>query len=154
MSLNLGPNGRLHQLAMEPSSSEFTTFVCPFGKYKYVRMPFGLKNAPAIFQAVVENVLKPVCAFSKNYVDDVVIYSKSWSEHLDHLRKVIICLGRAGLTIKRKKCVFGKKHLLYLGHRVGGGTLAVPELRTKALAEFAQPRTKKELIVSRLSLLL
>jgi len=134
-----------HQLEMEPESSELTTFVCPFGRFRYVRMPLGLKNAPAIFQAVVESVLKPVSAFSKNYVDDVVIYSSTWQEHLDHLKRVISCLGKAGLTIKRKKCAFGRKHLLYLGHRIGGGTLAVPQMRTQALANFAKPKTKKQL---------
>ncbi len=57
-----------HQLAMDPVSSEMTTFVCPFGKYRYLRMPFGLKNAPAIFQSIIEEVLKPVCAYSSNYM--------------------------------------------------------------------------------------
>ncbi len=87
----VGPNSCLsaldhtagfHQLAMEKPSSEFTTFVCPFGKYRYLRMPFGLKNAPAIFQAVVESVLKPVSDCCRNYVDEVVIYSSNWPDHL------------------------------------------------------------------------
>ncbi len=54
-------------------------------------------------------------------------------------------MGSAGLTIKAKKCVFGKKHLIYLGHKIGGGTLAVLELRVKCLSEFALPNTKKQL---------
>jgi len=150
----VGPNACLstldltagfHQLAMDDRSSEFTTFVCPFGKYRYLRMPFGLKNAPAIFQAVIEKVLKPVLHCCRNYVDDVVIYSRNWSEHLSHLRAVIECLGASGLTIKLKKCCFGRQHLIYLGHRIGAGSLSVPEHRVSALRDFARPRTKKQL---------
>ncbi len=150
----VGPNACLstldltagfHQLAMDEHSSHLTTFVCPFGKFRYLRMPFGLKNAPAIFQAVLEDVLKPVSHCSRNYVDDVVIYSKCWSDHLAHLRSVIECLGAAGLTIKLRKCCFGRQHLLYLGHKIGAGLLAVPEHRVTALANFAKPKTKKQL---------
>ena len=66
-----------HQIAMDEASSELTTFVCPSGKYKFVRMPFGLKNAPAIFQEIIERVLKPVQNNSSNYIDDVLVYSDS-----------------------------------------------------------------------------
>ncbi len=134
-----------HQLAMDESSSELTTFVCPFGKFRYQRMPFGLKNAPAIFQFVVESVLKPVNDCCKNYVDDVIIYSSNWSDHLSHIKRIIECLGASGLTIKRRKCCFGRKHLMYLGHKIGAGQLAVPEHRVEALADFARPKTKKQL---------
>ncbi len=132
-----------HQLEMDASSSELTTFVCPFGKFKYQRMPFGLKNAPAIFQAVVESVLKPVSAFSRNYVDDIVIFSDTWEMHLTHIEEVIICLGKAGFTVKRRKCIFGRKHLMYLGHKIGSGTLAVPKHRADALANFVSLGPRK-----------
>ncbi len=105
----------------------------------------NLGRTLAIFQAVVESVLKPVAECCRNYVDDVVIYSHSWSEHLVHLGRVIECLGASGLSIKLKKCCFGRKHLLYLGHKIGAGLLAVPEHRVAALASFARPRTKKQL---------
>ncbi len=108
-------------------------------------MPFGVKNAPAIFQSVVEEVLTPVNKVCKNYIDDVVVYSACWDDHLVDLANVIRCLGEAGLTLKSKKCVFGQKYLQYLGHKIGGGVVAVPELRIKAMSEFLLPRTKKQL---------
>ncbi len=114
-----------HQISMDEGSEDLTSFICPMGKFKFCRMPFGLKNAPAIFQSVLEEVLKPVSDVCSNYIDDVIVYSDSWSEHLTDLTRVIKRLGEVGLTIKRSKCEFGKRYMLYLGHQVGGGMLAV-----------------------------
>ena len=96
------------QIAMDKASSKLTTFVCPSGKYKFIRMPFGLKNAPAIFQEIIERVLKPVQNNSSNYIDDVLVYSDSWADHLLHLTSVFECLRTAGLMAKRAKCELGE----------------------------------------------
>jgi len=93
-----------HQIEVDENSMPLTSFVCPMEKYMFRRMPFGLKNAPAIFRSVVEEVLKPVNGFSRNYIDGVVIFGSEWGSHLEDVRKVIECLGEAGLTIKRRKC--------------------------------------------------
>ncbi len=134
-----------HQMEMDEPSSDLTTFVCPFGRYKYVKMPFGLKNAPAVFQEVVSQVLVPVSDISNNYIDDVIIYSPNLKQHLLDLEKVIICLGHEGLTLKAKKCSFGRKYLTYLGHKIGNGTISVPQARIKAMADYERPVTKKQL---------
>ncbi len=88
-----------HQIRMSPECEEMTTFGCPAGKFKFKRMPFGLKNAPAIFQAVVEEVLRPVSDVSVNYVDDVLVFTKTWEQHLVSVERVLRCLGEAGLTV-------------------------------------------------------
>ncbi len=62
---------------MSEDTKEKTTFNYPFGKFQYTRMPFGLKNAPAVFQSVMEQVLKPVASVAQNYIDDVVVFSGS-----------------------------------------------------------------------------
>ncbi len=134
-----------HQIAMDGNSSDLTTFVCPLGKYKYARMPFGLKNAPAVFQAAVESVLAPVSDVSCNYIDDVVIFSDSWNKHLLDLKRVIDCLSHAGFTLKLKKCCFGRKYLTYLGHTIGGGGLSIPKCRVDSLLAFKHPVTKKDM---------
>ena len=103
-------------------------------------MPFGLKNAPAIFQAIVEEVLRPVSSFSRNYVDDVVVFSGSWERHLEDVRRVMNCLGEAGLMIKKRKCKFRRKYMEYLGHQIGCGCVAVPELCVRALKDFKRPQ--------------
>ncbi len=121
--------------SMSEGSEDLTLFICPMGKFKFCRMPFELKNAPAIFQSVLEEVLKPVSDVCSNYIDDVIVYSDSWSEHLADLTRVIKRLGEVGLTIKRSKCEFGKRYMLYLGLQVGGGMLAVPEMRVSSMAK-------------------
>ncbi len=134
-----------HQIEVEEDSMPFTSFVCPMGKFMYCRMPFGLKNAPAIFQSAVEEVLKPVSGMSRNYIDDVIVFSEDWCSHLRDVKSVIECLGKAGLRIKRRKCEFGRRYLEYLGHQVGCGMVAVPEARVRAMADFRRPVTKKQL---------
>ncbi len=134
-----------HQIKMEQESSKLTTFSCPLGKFRFVRMPFGLKNAPAIFQAIVEKVLKPVESVCKNYIDDVVVFSSCWKDHIVDLGMVLNVLNEAGLKVKLKKCEFGRKHMEYLGHQIGSGRLGIPEARVEAMRAYAKPKTKKQL---------
>ena len=87
-----------HQVEIEEGSMDITTFTCPWGKFKYNMMPFGLKNAPAVFQRMMEMVLEPCREYAAEYIDDNIVYSKNWSEHMQHLREVLKVLGKAGLT--------------------------------------------------------
>ena len=126
-------------------AKDLTTFISPFGKYRFKRMPFGLKNAPAVFQALMEKVLASCKGFARVYIDDVLVYSDSWEEHMNHITKVLSALCAAGLTAKPAKCQWGRKYLDYLGHRVGGGQLCVPEYRVQAMKDYLQPVTRKDL---------
>ena len=134
-----------YQVEVEPTSREKTAFISPYGKFEFTRMPFGLKNAPAIFQRLMEVVLRECYEYSAPYIDDIVVFSSSVGEHVEHLRGVLGALRKYGMTIKEKKCEFGKEKLEYLGHIIGGGELAVPAHRAAAMAEYVQPRTKKQL---------
>ena len=130
---------------MAEKCKDFTTFVCPFGKFKFRRMPFGLKNAPAVFQILMEKVLATCREFSAVYIDDILIFSNSWVDHLDYVHKVLMALRLAGLTAKPSKCEWGRQYLDYLGRRVGSGKVAVPEQRVEAMADFKLPVTRKDL---------
>ena len=134
-----------YQIEVEVESIPKTAFITPFGKFQFRRMPFGLRNAPSIFQRVMDCALRGCYEFSAPYIDDIVVFSQSGEEHLDHLRKVLLALRENGLTAKLEKCAFGKTKLEYLGHQIGGGEMAVPEHRATAMAEFVLPRTKKQL---------
>ena len=134
-----------YQVEVEPSSQEKTAFVSPYGKFEFGRMPFGLKNAPAMFQRLMEVVLGDCYDCSAPYIDDIVVFSNSAEEHVQHLRRVLECLRKYELTIKEAKCEWGRVKLEYLGHVIGGGELAVPAHRAAAMANYLQPRTKKQL---------
>ena len=134
-----------YQVEVEAQSQEKTAFVCPFGKFEFRRMPFGLKNAPALFQRCMEVVLHKCYKFSAPYIDDVLVFSDDPGEHAVHLRQVVQELSKSGMMVKESKCRFGMKKIEYLGHVIGGGELAVPEHRAAAMAEYRLPRTKKQL---------
>ena len=134
-----------YQVEVEPLCQDKTAFVSPFGKFQFVRMPFGLKNAPATFQRLMEVVLGDCYGCSAPYIDDIIVFSNSGEEHVEHLRRVLGALRKFGLTIKEEKCQFGREKVEYLGHVIGGGQLAVPAHRAAAMADYIQPKTKKQL---------
>ena len=134
-----------YQIEVEAESIAKTAFITPFGKYQFLRMPFGLCNAPSIFQRVMECVLRGCYSFSAPYIDDIVVFSQDGETHLSDLREVLLALRRNGLTAKLGKCAFGKQKLEYLGHLIGGGEMAVPKHRATAMADFLVPKTKRQL---------
>ena len=122
-----------HQIPVEQESRDLTTLLSPMGKFRFTRMPFGLKNAPSHFQRTMEKALQPVLDCAAVYIDDIVIFSNFWEDHMTHLARVFNCFKQAQLTAKISKCSFGKTQLQYLGHTIGSGQLAVPEHRVAAL---------------------
>ena len=134
-----------YQIEVEEESVEKTAFITPFGKFAFRRMPFGLRNAPAVFQITMEVVLRGCYSCSAPYIDDIIVFSKDGVEHVQHLKLVLGALSENGLTVKRMKCEFGKKQIEYLGHLIGNGQMAVPSHRATAMSEFIQPRTKRQL---------
>ena len=134
-----------YQIPMEESSKEKTAFVCPFVKYQLNRMPFGLSNAPATFQRVMDKMLSGATEFAKTYIDDIVVLSACWRDHLTHLEEVLKRLKDAGLTANHSKCDWGKSEREYLGHVVGSGKTSVPQVRVADLRNFKRPGKKKQL---------
>ena len=122
-----------------------TAFQTLWGKFEFNRMPFGLMNAPATFQRSLNEVLQGLEQFSSCYIDDVIVYSVSWDDHICQLRQVLGRLKQYGLTVNPNKCVWGVAELEYLGHKVGKGKVSIPKLRVEALRTFRKPRVKKEL---------
>ena len=120
-----------------------SAFVSSFGKWEFKRCPFGLAQAPAYFQRLVNEVL-PGLTFTFGYLDDILVYSPDMETHLEHLRKLLIKLRVAGLKLKEVKCNFLKKHIQYLGHIVSGkGITPMPE-KLACIQEMPPPKTPKE----------
>ncbi len=132
-----------HQVEVLEEDRDKTCFVCPFGKFRFRRMPFGLTNAPSVFQRLMDLVLVDCVDFARVYIDDILVVSGCWSEHLVHLGRLFEALKEAGLTCKRS--CFGKVRLEFLGHVVGGRVINVPETRVRAIREHPLPKTRKQL---------
>ncbi len=94
-------------MPVSEDSLEKTAFVTSSGLYEFKRMLFELHCAPATFQRLVNKVLKGCQSFALAYLDDTVIFSATWEEHLLHLEQVLTRLSRAGLTAKPEKCQLG-----------------------------------------------
>ncbi|XP_066445357.1 uncharacterized protein [Eleutherodactylus coqui] len=109
------------QIPMTREAQERSAFITPFGLYESKVMPFGMKNAPATFQRLVNRLLEGLEGCAVAYLDDIAIFSPTWKDHLQHLSQVLRRIRDAGLTIKPGKCQIGLKEVQYLGHRVGGG---------------------------------
>ena len=104
-----------HLIPLDKLSVPKTAFNSPFGKYKYIKVPFGLAQVPACFQELMTGILKDL-NFVIAYLDDIIIFSKTLQEHLSHIRKVFEKLWSAKLSTKMSKCNFLSKEIQYLGH--------------------------------------
>jgi hypothetical protein len=108
------------QVMMADSDKEKTAFNTPFGLYQFNVMPFGLCNAPRTFQRLMNHVLQDFLEkFVAVYLDDIIIYSRTFEQHIDHVGQVFQALREAHLKIKLKKCYFAMPNISFLGHIVG-----------------------------------
>ena len=121
-----------------------TAFTTPNGLYQFTVMPFGLSGAPAMFQRLMDSVLRGTEKFTGVYLDDVVISSNNWTNHLYHITEVLRRLQEAGLTIKLKKCTFGAQECTYLSHRIGRGGVQPEISKVAAIRAMARPCIKKD----------
>ena len=93
-----------------------TAFITPFGLFQFNVMPFGLQGAPVTFQRLMDRVIQGLQDYAAAYLDDLIIFSTCWTDHLKHLATVLQRLGEAGLTVKPTICQLGMKECVYLGH--------------------------------------
>ncbi|KAI2647622.1 Retrovirus-related Pol polyprotein from transposon 17.6 [Labeo rohita] len=132
------------QVPLTPRAAEISAFVTPdfFGQYSV--MAFGMRNAPATFQRLMRLVLQdvPDC---EAYLDDIVIFSPSWEEHMNSLRTVFARLAKALLTVNLAKCEFAKATITYLGKQVGQGQVKPVNAKITAITEFPRPSNRREL---------
>ena len=108
-------------------------------------MPFGVRNAPACFQELMQRVLREQRAWATAYIDDVVVYSTSWDDHLIHIASVLQVLKQAELTANPDKCRWGGRAIEFLGHWIGAGSMTIPDHKIEALGKYTRPQTKRGL---------
>ena len=131
-----------HHIALTKDSIKKTGFCIDFGKYEYLKVPFGLAQAPAYFQNLMNKVLSGL-SFAIAYLDDIIIFSETPEEHLKHIKIVLKRLQDANLKMKRSKCSFFKKELHYLGHLLTTDGLKPQPEKVKAISELKPPTTAK-----------
>ena len=136
-----------HQIPVAKECRHITAFIVPGkGIYEWARMPFGLKNSTATFQRAISKVITPDMATNTLvYVDDVVIWSDTWSDHLKWLRLVITKLNEAGFTINRKKSFFGRKEVRYLGFLIDDRGIRTDPEKIRPIADYPIPKNLKQL---------
>ena len=127
------------QVPVQEESRPLTAFATPYGLFQFRVMLFGLHGAPATFQRMMDRLLAECTGYAAAYLNDVVIYSTDWQEHIRHITDVLQRLRKAGLTIRPKKCQFGS----YLKHVVGNGEVRPEESKPQAVRDFPTPTTKK-----------
>lgn len=135
-----------HQIEMHPNSIEKTAFSVENGHYGYTRMPFGLKNAPATFQRVMDNVLQGLqgkhCLV---YMDDIIIFSSSLQEHITSIKLVFQRLIENNMKIQLDKSEFMHKTVEFLGHIVTPEGIKPNPKKIEAVKDFPIPRTQKDI---------
>lgn len=142
----LDANAGYWQIPVAPEDRDKTTFTCHEGTYRYIRLPFGLTNAPATFQRAIDMILSGVkwktCLV---YLDNIIVFSTSPEEHLAHLNEIFGLLARAGVSLKASTCFLFHEEVEYLGHIVSRGHLRVNEKNLVGLRKARTPRIKKDL---------
>ncbi|CAM4658449.1 unnamed protein product [Lepidochelys kempii] len=132
------------QVPLDESAKERSAFITHLGLYEFNVLPFGLRNAPATFQRLVDGLLAGLGEYAVAYLDDVAIFSDSWADHLEHLQEVLERIREAGLTVKAKKCQIGLNRVTYLGHQVGQGTISPLQAKVDAIQKWPVPKSKKQ----------
>ena len=139
----LDANSGFWQIPLDEKSRLLTTFITPFGRFCFNRLPFGISSAPEIFQRMMSNVLdgldSVIC-----HMDDILIHSATQEEHNRQVRAVLQRLQEAGLTLN-SKCEFSKQKIRFLGHIIDHKGLQADPQKTSAIAEFPAPTNITEL---------
>ena len=134
-----------HQVKVTDEDMDKTAFICPKGMFRYRNMPFGLCNAGATFQRLMDVVLSglnlDICLV---YLDDIVTFSKTVEEHLERLDAVFSRLRQAGLKRKPEKCKFFQKSVTFLGHEISDQGIGTCQEKIKAVSEWPVPTNIRE----------
>jgi len=139
----LDANSGFWQIQLAEESRKLTTFITPFGRFCFKRLPFGISSAPEPFQKRMTELLRDqtgvVC-----HLDDILIFAATVEEHNRRLRAVLQRLKTAGVTLNSKKCVFGTKQIQFLGHKIDENRIHPDDSKVEAVVKMPAPTNVAE----------
>ena len=131
------------QIPVEEESKPKTAFVTHSGAYQFTKMPFGLVNSGSTFNRMMGTLLQDL-KHVDHYVDDILIHTRTWEEHIHTLAAVIQRIQEAGLTVRPSKCKIGYSEMEFTGQIIGGGTVSTETDKVNQIKSATRPRTKKQ----------
>lgn len=131
------------QIPLSPESKAYTAFATPVGLFQFVRMPFALHGTAATFQRLVDRLLHVHTAYAAAYIDDVIVFSNSWEEHLLHLKVILEEINKAGQTVNPEKCRLGANKTQYLGFTVREGKVEPVSSKIQIIEDIPPPQSKR-----------
>lgn len=135
-----------HQILVQLEDQYKTSFQTHFGHFEYRVMPYGLTGAPATFQAITNHILAPLlrkCVVV--FIDDILIYNKTYEEHLQHVKRVFELLEEHQFKVRLSRCSFAKQQLNYLGHVLSAEGIATDPSKIAIVQKWPTPSSVKEL---------
>ena len=135
-----------NQIAVNEADKHKTAFIMPFVLFQYERLPFGMSGAPATFQRFMQRLFsEKLFEILLIYPDDLLVFSETFEEHLQHLDYVLTTIEKHGLKLKPSKCQLFRDEVLYLGHIISAEGVATDPEKVKAVEEWPTPVTVKQL---------
>ena len=135
--------GGYYDMELSPEARAKSAFVTPLDKFEFTRCPFGLSQAPAYFQRLINKVIERL-PFAFGYLDDVLIHSPDIETYLQHIEILFQRLREADLKLKDSKCNYFKTHVQYLGHLVSGKGIELLPENLKVLRKCQHPPHPKK----------
>lgn len=134
------------QLKIQESSQKYTTFITPFGRFMYKRLPFGITSGPEVFQKVLRNIIfeEGLNDFVLVHADDILVKGSTILEHNKNLVKVLSTLKKHGLTLNYEKCQIGVKEIKYLGICISQDGIKPDQSSIEAILKYPEPKNKSE----------
>lgn len=138
-------NSAFWSIPLRIEDRRITGFVTQEGHFQWTCLPFGLKTSPAIFQRILSNIIRKnnLSDFTVNYIDDILIFSKTFEEHIDHLSKLLEAIMREGFRLKLSKCTFALDSVQYLGHIIQHNSISPIKDNLISIKNFPIPENKK-----------
>ena len=135
-----------NQIRLAPGEEHKTAFQTHWGQFEFTVMAFGLTGAPNTFQGAMNTTLYPLlrkCALV--FFDDILVYSRTLEDHIQHLRQVFTLLARDQWKVKISKCRFAQQSISYLGHIVSHNDVSIDPSKIESIQQWPPPQNIKDL---------